>query len=278
MFVLGLLFAAFAATGAHAESYATKVVTDVKAKIAFSIVSTIGWIVDGPDTGRYAYVVISPTCQYSQKLFEETRTDKRGIQWRWVFYDPSGEVNSVYEQPSPKTIQAVYEEGTVPADVDAAKTRRINDANALALFYLAGYIGDDPADFGFPIIMYGDKTKFSTIMGLPPNLPAALADIGKSAPLGGTPAILAMADRTASFTTIPKTPYENANSSPVRVRVMPFTDAPTIGAVMPGKIPGMNYFATGVDANGLVRVVADENPTVIYVEDKAFAEKALKGK
>lgn len=276
--VMGLALAAacFFAVPASANSFVDKTISGEDAERALDILSNLAWIADGPDTGRHVYVLFTPTCGYCQKLFDDTRANKHGVQLRWLLFDPQGQMSSLFEKPDPESVRALFKEGELPADVDADRTARINEAtsNGLIFLLMQGYITDNPSRFGFPALIYGGDKQLSTIMGMPTDLAAAFKPVPQSkAGSGAEPAAFRFAGKDVEFIPVAGVEYENAHKENVPMRLMPFKEAPQVGGLKPGKLSGLPV--TGVSKEGFVYIFIDNAEPRLYIEDQAFVDKVL---
>jgi hypothetical protein len=261
------------------SGYESKIVSGDEARAGRKILANMAWVADGPDTGRHVYVLFSPDCSVSEKLFDDTRITKNGVQWRWILLDPTGEMASFYEKPGMESIRALFKDGMLPADVDPERTARIHEANILCLNLLLSkkYIVDDVNKFGVPAIVFGDDSTLSTIMGLPGDMWAALREVPNSPDLPSAEVKGAERFADRDDKRIPVTGVEYVNTEHVKrpVRVQPFKDAPQIAHVLPEAGAKQPLPVAAVSEEGFVYVTINQLGQCMFVEDPDFVKQVL---
>lgn len=260
-----------------AENYVHKTISGDMAKKTLNTLQNMAWIADGKDTGRYVYVLYSPSCTYCDLLFDKTRAFTDKYQFRWILVELDGAARNLYEKPEVDSIRAIFKKDELPEEKNPERNARINEATANGFFFLMMQqsLTDNPTRFGFPALVYGDGNKLSTIIGMPQDIAKALEQV-PTVPAGkGTiPAAFALAERDVQFQPIPDQEYENRHTTPVPVRMMPFRDAPQVATLKPGKLPGLTV--TGVSPDGFVYIFIDTFEPRLYIEDQDFVDRVIK--
>lgn len=267
------------AGGAFAESQADKVVTGEQAKNMKNVFANLGWLADGPDTGKHLYVFFSPGCIYCKVLFDETRKRTDGIQLRWIPLAPDGSLDGLYENSGMDAVAKAFDEGQSRAGKNAERAKRIRQYTVGAIqFYLAaGLLTDSPQGLGLPTLLYSEKDTFAISIGMPSNLKEMLKNIpqGDANAADFVPAAYALADKPYKLLPLKSKTYSNTHKKTVSAFLAPFDGSPQIGSVLPGS---MDLPALGVTADGYVALSLDGKTPACFLLDKDFVEKTRAAK
>lgn len=109
---------------------------DKQAENVLRLVGNLPWLPDGKEGDKVLYVIYTPTCPISQRLYDATRklTDK--VQIRWIPVDPDGSLNSMYEQRNADMVRRAFKSSQVPPDTDTVKTANINTYSVAGISYM----------------------------------------------------------------------------------------------------------------------------------------------
>lgn len=251
---------------------------ELKGKQAENVLRLVGnlpWLPDGKEGDKVLYVIYTPTCPISQRLYDATRklTDK--VQIRWIPVDPDGSLNSMYEQRNADTVRRAFKSSQVPPDTDAVKTANINTYSVAGISYmLVAQILSPDGNVYFPTLIYGTPEKTSISIGPVKNIDKLVEGLPATQPVQQPEALGLGAIRTEIVPTPALTQYVNKGKERVPLRLAADKNGIEVGGIPPGQ--SWPLPVKGVTGNGFVAFQISANGAPVFVEDPEFVQNSSK--
>ncbi|MDL2279704.1 hypothetical protein LJC15_03450 [Desulfovibrio sp. OttesenSCG-928-G11] len=240
-----------------------------------SVMDNLAYIADGDDNGRHLYVLFSPDCSASKAFYDVALKNPGKVQIRWIPVDPSGDLNSMFEEAGTDILKDAFVKSEIPGDVDPGRTAAIARYNNAALFWLClcEMIAPD-SNLAFPTFVYGSKDKASVFIGMNSDINfdkfiAPVPDTGATA----LPDALRFAGESIDLSPTPQIKEYAPGSESKTVRAFPAPDAVKLGSVKANTT--LPVPVVGVTKNGYLAIDMLGTKTYLFIEDEAAAQAAL---
>jgi hypothetical protein len=245
------------------SSYVYRNAADVEA--VMSRVDNALWAADGDASAKQIYVIYSPTCAWSKKLYEDTRDISRDIQIRWIPHGGTGAAQVALQRDGYSVHKAFM--GQL-ADTGNNKGLEFNQKTTTAIF---DYIGtDNKQNLTYPTVIYESAAGLAVYTGNPSDLYAVVADI-KPRPAMANYEPKGLELINAEIKILPvrgEGSYANTTSSALMVMDYPLDGGSQISDLPPDNLVKMR----GVTENGWVAVLPYTNNTVGYIYDPQYVK------
>lgn len=240
---------------------------------AFRLIDNLPWLPDGKEGDKVLYVIYTPTCPFSQKLYDATRklTDK--VQIRWIPVDPDGSLNSMYVHRDPETVRRAFKSSQIPPDGDKTKTANINAYTAAGISYmlLARILSPD-GNVYFPTLIYGTPEKISLSIGPVENISNIIEGLPSTQPTQQPEATTLGAIDPPVIIPTSETIYVNKSKARVALHLVADENSNEIGAILPGvrwPLP-----IQGITKDGFVVFQVSPKGASIFIYDPEFVQSA----
>jgi hypothetical protein len=232
-------------------------------KLLLSRMDNALWAADDEPLAKHMYVIYSPSCGWSKKLYDDTRTLTDEVQLRWVTYEGPGS-STVAAKRDARSVQSSFE-GRLPETPD----RKALFYNKTAVGTIYDYL-EDGDGFGYPTVIYLSQEGVVVVSGYPEDLDALVADI-KPRPKKAsyTPGGLKIINTNIDVQRLPGiSRYANLTNATMPIQAFPGKAGIKVGELPPETSLPM----TGVVKSGWVAVRAFTGNTVGYIHDPQFVK------
>lgn len=255
----------------------TREITGGEAATTMRIMGNLPWLPQGKggEQKKYLYVIYTPTCEFSQGMYNSLGNITDDVEIRWIPIDPAGSINSMYEERTAETVRRAFKSSQVPPDGDVKKSANINTYTMAAISYLlTSQMLSPDGNLYFPTLIYGTPEKASITIGPVKDLKKIVASL-QSSDQPATPEAVTLGALKTEVLPVPAgTMLANKGTETMAMRLAPDANAIRIGGIPAGgdwPLP-----VAGVTKNGYVAFKISSGGAPIFVEAPEFAQSFLK--